>query len=1545
MKTKKSKRLFAALLSLVMVISTFAAMPFSSFASTYTLDDLNTLMSQYETKMQNGKVYKNLPEAYDAWYDAYITYVGVKAGKTADTQIDTAYTNLQAQINSMTDDNVWTPTQITSKVPSFAANNVSGTLPTAYYHNILYTEAGTSNAAATMAEKAYLNLAVYYPTTVLLYDGTDPIMGVQFGGYNSYRSLTGSQPRYVYSMYPTTGANSETVNTDFTLVGPWKGACASDGDGSTGYLDWGYAMTNSACTSKVGIDKVNGYSSILFEKLKYSGSVKHYKGYGNALKFNGLADNVYTKSYNLNWRYYAGSKETVTWTDKNLAGINATAGTTIYVVNYNAIISKINSAINNLITNKITDYSYSTAKALLTAIDNAQNYNPATRFSSSTSSSVSGDVNNANTDISGYISAINNAQAGLVSINKASYVSYAEHYAAYKTLADGNNSNGYYTTESFGTFKTAHDQAGTDLDAIINKSAYMTNISSADTALTNAYKNLVAAESYIDDTELKAYISQYYQLTKSYYTTSTYDALTAKVNAALFYYNDGSYTAGITLKDNETDTAIYNTLLKDIKAATAALDISRDAVVAVDGELTSYNALITEANAVDGSKYSNYSAVMEKVGEASVAIVALENSDFTSEAEMITTYAAVLKTANDALDSLTLAFTALADGTIVSTDYGSTSGFNQDNVTVYLSNAITQRTYFKTTTETSNYVTEYDITVDNKWEYASSHKGAQFHGLAFAQAGNDLYKTNDGKMTLLWKEGGAAKSGTFNTANYTYHTALMKSPSNYTAGQDYIDIVKNTTNQKILGETTVTPNATTPAAGSEVYSVSWTTPDLYEFFYINNKVKEVSANTDCKQTVTVIDISRLIEKVNEAAAIVNACESNAFNCYTAASWSAFTTALSEAQANFAYTSMTNADIVTACQARYNNLVSAINGLTKNTADGAHNLVEQADSVHATCTVDGSLHYICSVCGYDTTKPDPATGHDMSVYTPNNDGLTHTISCTKGDNSVVEKCTAGADNRCTVCGQTLYTPADWTVYNNAKAEMQAALQASVDGTAKYSVAALQQANTDIAALSFYNYDAAQQAAFPDTRQSEINAQAAEVSAAAEALRNGIADSSVYDANASKASTLNADAYNVANVQSAVSGISVTQTVSVNGSDYTGYDYDNYNTAFATALTENWIPYTVTVYDFDGNSFYLTETDGVFGYTEDSASATQFHYGDYVTAKNPNDETAACDWRVFVYTDNNPNGSINKYMLNDTDYIFNVRGNTEIETTAAATDNSANKQVKFVLLLDGVNTGKVLDVQYTSRTLSFANCNLPDNIPYYAKSEIYSLAADGTKTAYALTGAKAKITPTENTVVYVNYESTAPASYTITLVNENGDILKTVPAVFNEYVTLSASGAASYINNENGKTLCFGSEYSFYACRDITVKALSTAASTASADVIATPVLDSDQSKVYIVGSFALPEGCTIQSFGIVFDALASKSNLSLADVSSANYVANLSASKYTCGGQRGNQFTVSFNQNSDVYPVGNYVAYAIYTDANGITQYVYSDVVVRANLVG
>ncbi|UKI23912.1 MAG: hypothetical protein L6V88_06195 [Anaerotruncus sp.] len=95
--------------------------------------------------------------------------------------------------------------------------------------------------------------------------------------------------------------------------------------------------------------------------------------------------------------------------------------------------------------------------------------------------------------------------------------------------------------------------------------------------------------------------------------------------------------------------------------------------------------------------------------------------------------------------------------------------------------------------------------------------------------------------------------------------------------------------------------------------------------------------------------------------------------------------------------------------------------------------------------------------------------------------------------------------------------------------------------------------------------------PDSQQSLINTQATAIANALAAFKKGVADSSVYDANVSKVAGLNADAYNVEAVRAAVSGISVTTQVNVNGKEYAGYDFDQYNTALGTALTENTIPY--------------------------------------------------------------------------------------------------------------------------------------------------------------------------------------------------------------------------------------------------------------------------------------------------------------------------------------------------------------------------------------
>ena len=546
---------------------------------------------------------------------------------------------------------------------------------------------------------------------------------------------------------------------------------------------------------------------------------------------------------------------------------------------------------------------------------------------------------------------------------------------------------------------------------------------------------------------------------------------------------------------------------------------------------------------------------------------------------------------------------------------------------------------------------------------------------------------------------------------------------------------------------------------------------------------------------------------------------------------------------------------------------------------------------------------------------------------------------------IVNCTdANGDSKCDVCGQLIYNQADWEQFNSAKSELEAALADAANGNVKYSAAALNALNTAISAIDFYNYTAEKQKSVPDSQQSLINTQATAIANALAAFKKGVADSSVYDANVSKVAGLNADAYNVEAVRAAVSGISVTTQVNVNGKEYAGYDFDQYNTALGTALTENTIPYKVKVIDFEETEHYLVKSaSGEFSYTDVETEATEFAYGDLVTAPNPNSTNAdeLCAWaskeQPKSITDAAFSEMPSKYQTTYNSYTFNVQGYTELTTTSTATNSTDNVKLTFVLAYDGVETGKIVDIQYVEAGVNttVANvANVPENIPFY---EFDTFLDSSTGKALAR-----RVKFNENTKILVNYTPLEKADYTINFVDEAGSPIDTKTANFNELVTLKANGATAYVNADNGKVLCFGSEYSFYACRNLTVKAVKSTNVKASVDVISTPVLDGS-GKVYLVGSFALPQGATIKNFGFVMDGNASTAtatNLTLADVDQAKQIFNLTASKYTNYGQNGNQFTISFNANAG-YPSANYVAYAIYTDANGNECYAYSNVIANA----
>lgn len=1499
MKTKKSKRLLAAFLAAIMVLTTFAAMPFSSFAAEHSAEDLKNLLDQYETRIESGTPYTNLASSYEAWYNGYVTYFLVTAGVRTADEIDTAYKNLETQFNAM---QVWTPYKATASQAADGSYTSLGLVDGDQMSNVLYSygvgvsspyaDVRTDDGGAGTETRA----GVQYGTTVLMYDGTDTPLAFPVSMYTArYTLLATSGTR---SMRPTT--------SPFALVKNWHGF-----SNTPGY--------QTATESYVGyIDNSDFLSNI-------NASNNSPDRYSNTLYWTGDSS-TFGDEYVLHYP----TQEWITYNeDRNSGTFNQTCD--IYVINYNAVIDAVSS-----IPNDLCDYSYSLVSSYLKAIEKAMAVNPQSYIKGS---DIAAEVESCTKAISSAVSGVESARKALTTkVNMDSYIQLANNYAAYTPIINNNNQDGYYSATSYTIFERNYGIATSTINYIANKTYRFSDATSTNTNLVNAYNGLVRIGDYIDDTELQTYFQQYYSLTQGYYKAETYSALTDKINAALKYYNNGSYTSGITLRETEDDMEIYNTILNDVKTAMAGLRLSHDAVVPVLGTQLSYNSAMAYAQGIDGYKFSNYTDVMDKVAEATRTMTSLDKTDFTDQATVISKYTELITNIANALLELKTAFTGLTDGTVVSQTTGTTNGYTADNVKTYLSGQITNITYFKTVSGNSSYVTEYDISVNNHWSSWASSRGVQFHSLGFGAFSQDTVDYGNGKMSVRWKEGGASIEG--NSGAYSsYHALLMKPTSSVSSGNDYVNIPAASDGTRILGETTVS------VGDLGISSVSFTTPDLVEYFGVNaggwdGFQTRTRTNSDVKQTVTVIDISDLVELVSQAADIVAKYQNNAFNCYTSGTWNPFSDALAAAQADLNYSSMTNEAIVSEVKNRYNTLQSAMSKLQENTSLEAHNFIEQSDSHHATCEADGNLHYVCSVCGYDYQSKETALGHDIH-YTPNNDGATHTETCSRGDVNEIVACEDSDGNMyCDSCGQALYKQANWTQFNAAKAEMEELLAAAENNSMKFTSAALEDANLNIVEIRFYNYTAQEQATVPDTQQEAVNQQTQRIVSAVEALRNGQTDESVYEANLYKVSTLNADAYNVSVVQNAVQGINVETPVEVNGKIYTGYDYDNYNSALGTALTENWIPYTILVCDIDNNEYWVVDDgDGTFSLTSDEASATEFHYGDTVTLENPVNSGEKCAWITYVYTDNLQPDVNNKYQYFDTNYTFTVRGNTEVYTSAGSTSQEDLRKVTFYLSLDGVATDKILDVQYATdgTRLKATSLNTYYNLPFYEVGTFYN-RDDMTSLG---SGSRAQITVNGNMNILVDFNSVSPTDYAITLVDENGDQIDVQHAAYNELVTLAADNAVAYVNNANGKVLCYGSEYSFYACRDITVKALTSIDNqTASVD-LADPIVDSDAGKVYLVGSFALPEDATIQSYGFVLDRLdPTNDDLSLAEINSANQIFNLSASKYTNEDQNGNQFTVSFNTDIS-YPNATIVAYAIYVDKAGNEYYTYSDVAINA----
>ena len=468
MKTKKA---VAVLMSALIILSSLAVGGFTASASTYSVEQLETLCETYEQKM-NGSAYTNMQAAYDAWYDAQAYLVGVQAGMADPQDVDTYYTALETAINNM---EPWQAVATQNVQPTFN-NEATGTAYDGYMHdgfdyttNLLYFAACPSYS--TNDTNADVIIDMYYPNAVMMYDGieshtpTMPIMALA--------SKSSSSSRYIYQLYPAESAESNADNPYFRLTENWHGV-STDGVDHTACWQWTMDETNVNGTPQgfAGASSTDNRLGLYRSGASFWADPS-IAAMANGMQFVGSMDSgTYSAAYNLDWYRLTGDGA-----DDSKIFSNTSA--TIYVVNYKALLDAIDGAgLEN-----ITSYSYSGATALISAVQTCMNVNP---NGYDYASDTAGAVSNCAAAIQSAVNAVNTAKSSLGSMNVASYMTLAGHYADYTATYSAGQGN--YTEDSWGAFQDAYEAASSLLTSVVNQTAYMTSASSD--ALVNAYTNL-----------------------------------------------------------------------------------------------------------------------------------------------------------------------------------------------------------------------------------------------------------------------------------------------------------------------------------------------------------------------------------------------------------------------------------------------------------------------------------------------------------------------------------------------------------------------------------------------------------------------------------------------------------------------------------------------------------------------------------------------------------------------------------------------------------------------------------------------------------------------------------------------------------------------------------------------------------------------------------------------------------------------------------------------------------------------------------------------
>ncbi len=1572
MKTKVSKRILSVLLAALMIIT---SVPITVFAFDVSADidaakdpaviEVTDAMTAYEKKM-DGKVYTNMSAAYNAYVDAQ---------KAVDSYIYGGVSNaLEGKADALTKA-IANMGEFTAYKGNGVARIGSSTVPSDAYTNLLYADGSAATDYSVGVEAGKLSGAlkygcfgyIYYPETVLLYDGSTSSMPV-ISGYANTNKRYKTQPRV---MYTTTG--------NLAFKDYWKGY-------SDGFV-WSTATNYQI-----------GYSDNTWTGSMTCDNNSTKRSYSNTMYYTGTPTTALTTIDSTDWLFGQ---------DHNSATATMNLGTKIQIVNYKILVDAIANNTDRLNLH-VSDYTQGGMAALCAAFDRATSLDPNSYFTSG----------NRATECANEIQAAANGLAVTPTKDSQNYQNLRRAMDA-KMAAYNNGVNNGLTDASYAELKTAYENA-----MAIMRNGYGNPTGAQDAADILNGLVLQTDEQHVDTEALMALINAF-ESYEHIFTDDSYNAATEVVFAAkeAIWGAENKYgdpASSLLLSDE--NTAKVAAQVEAVGNAVKALRIDADAVVATQYGRHSLNDVIALAAALNPEDYSNYGDIQTAINKANEYIAKAAMTDLTDYTVQYNEYVAEIEKVMAAYNARKATFMSIPNGLafkndginyltdMTRNDQGTVGvGFSYTNKavvfrkthealnTTYGSATIKMLSGIKNGSSTplaNNMLDSININAsdDASTGYINGYLGASSKPPALTDAqkaanpGCLTYAANGNSTFALEKLRFAGRSDNNNCPRYFTlqdGTEIVYGQDEIAYSTDLTEMLGTTdgvssdpgrggvfarTSNNDLATTYVNADMTLALPATNAPELTASTAPITVTNYVMRtnfsavvlrnvqnmtavsgyeRFTSVTNNEKIYTQVEVIDISYLVDLINMCNNLLKTDSAK----YTDVSLKNFTDALSKAQEELDYNNatMTSNTIVDRCKTRYTNLWDAYQALElkklavtfnyKN-ADGTdastvinvtpgHSLSEYADEVNAISTPQ----WISADGAYKYTFKEWSPAFDVNAAII----IDTTFTAVYGSESNL---------------------ADFIAYNNAKATLLGKL---TDET--YTTADLQALNTAIGEMKYFTYTDEQKAATMGTEQAAINAETAKLVELAENLTPSTVDVSSAKALVEKAKAeagIDEDVYNLGALD-----FSYTSDVTVGDETVVGLTFgsqDDVDAALRDALNASNLNkriYTVYLNDVAvGTAEYgspvIVDSNGNFAKDVSDMDADI----------SDNAKQVAWSYSYAAPSRNNAK-SEPKYMLTASSLGFIVKGDTYL-TTANAAENEEGFVVKFA-----TNDGKVFDVKYTT--------NGSVTVPAAPNYAFYTFT--GYEGGYQ---AGDTVTVTENMTITANYTADAATRFDVNYYESpdnfwEGSAAYSDSCAYEKLVTLSRSDAYcwAYVYESNDEydeyvILAYGTEYSFNVCRNIDIISFSleqfktcvtdgatyffydgagnlieAEMDSATGEMIipevatvsvldeVVPVYNSSNklSKFSMIGTFALPEGYEIVEAGILFTSQQG-SDLKVENVGK-NGIARFKASRYNAG----NQFVQNVWAPSDGRVVSfDYAAYAIVKDANGNLKTIYSKTV-------